>query len=463
MSCDKLLGGGQVADASTLQEFIQSRIGLVYGVCRRILRQPSDIDDAVQETFIKFSRSVDQIHSNVDAWLHSCARTTALDTAKRLRSGSYRHRAIETAPIQAVEEREGDDVARCIDECIDELPREDRHVVLAHFFRDMTMEEIGDELGVSKAAVSKRLGKAVAVLRSKLARRGVAAASLTLFLSNASAATAESGSVERVAAAVSERAVAAPIRDDRRRAWWPAAIGALIAIAVTAWFLWPARSGAPTTPAQATQTPLRWQAIGAYPAIAENGRIAMDARAESIPAVRGPLRISGHEGEDPRIRGLQVVEPIAGIDGITLTFGMDSPGTNNAPHASIHIELYDADGEVQGAFSLACNGSLHDIAQGIVWRKAPEPDSAPVKEDVVSTYDLGQKLEPGKHAISVKLDLAGVTATVDGKDLPRLAIDPAMRIAAFRPAVYAAVYPECDATSIAFSDIVCVRGNSAVP
>ncbi|MBA3846690.1 MAG: sigma-70 family RNA polymerase sigma factor, partial [Planctomycetes bacterium] len=66
-------------------DLIRPHVGLVLKVCRKILRSHADIDDAVQETFIKLARNRSQIQSNIVSWLYACARTTALDVARRVR------------------------------------------------------------------------------------------------------------------------------------------------------------------------------------------------------------------------------------------------------------------------------------------------------------------------------------------------------------------------------------------
>jgi RNA polymerase sigma factor (sigma-70 family) len=182
--------GAFVGASPSIQTYIESRVGLVYAVCSRVLRQPTDIDDAVQETFIKFTRSADRIRTNLDAWLHACARTTALDIAKRLRSGSHRCRPMYD--VSAGIEREDDLEAspQVIDQCIEELAATDRHVVISYFYRNLTQEQIARELGVSKVAVNKRLTRAKASLRAKLVRRGVSVgAVLAVFFGEASAQT----------------------------------------------------------------------------------------------------------------------------------------------------------------------------------------------------------------------------------------------------------------------------------
>ncbi|MBA2480217.1 MAG: sigma-70 family RNA polymerase sigma factor [Planctomycetes bacterium] len=158
---------------------IQQYLGLVYGVCRRVLRQSSDVDDAVQETFIKFASRGDQIRTNPSSWLHSCAHTTALDVAKRLRSRERRRQPIGDAEATAGGIHASEDSrVRHVDACLVELSDVERSVLVSYFFADKTMDAIAVEAGLSKSAVKKRLDRALESLRTKLQRRGVMVAGL---------------------------------------------------------------------------------------------------------------------------------------------------------------------------------------------------------------------------------------------------------------------------------------------
>jgi RNA polymerase sigma factor (sigma-70 family) len=153
----------------------ESHVHLVHGICSRILKRPSDIDDAVQETFIKFNSHVDEIHSNVSSWLHSCARTTALDIARRIRSANQRTCDVSEV-VQAIAESKSQSTEDLVSVCVTELANADRAVITSYFYGDKTQQCIADELDISISTVNTRLTNALARLRLKLLHRGVAPA-----------------------------------------------------------------------------------------------------------------------------------------------------------------------------------------------------------------------------------------------------------------------------------------------
>ncbi|HYE03975.1 MAG TPA: sigma-70 family RNA polymerase sigma factor [Planctomycetota bacterium] len=151
-------------------DLIRPHVGLVLKVCRKILRGPADIDDAVQETFIKLARNRSQIQSNIVSWLYACARTTALDVARRVRVRDRRATSLDglEEPQAPEDDEQLADGAKRLDACLENLKPEERALLLSYFFDSKTLDCIADELALSKSAVKKRLDKAIGRLRDQL-------------------------------------------------------------------------------------------------------------------------------------------------------------------------------------------------------------------------------------------------------------------------------------------------------
>ena len=56
---------------------------MVASICRRYVIEPADVEDAVQETFVKLSRRAHEVSGEVGTWLATVAGTTALDFSRR--------------------------------------------------------------------------------------------------------------------------------------------------------------------------------------------------------------------------------------------------------------------------------------------------------------------------------------------------------------------------------------------
>src|SRR5262245_30277302 len=83
--------GGELSDRQLLERFAASRDEdafttlverygpVVFGVCRRILANPADVDDAFQATFLVLARKARSIqwHDSIGNWLYGVAYRTA--------------------------------------------------------------------------------------------------------------------------------------------------------------------------------------------------------------------------------------------------------------------------------------------------------------------------------------------------------------------------------------------------
>ena len=74
---------------------------LVTSVCRRLLRDPNDVDDVVQETFLKLAGSLDTVSGSLAGWLVATARAASVDLIRReVRERNRRRALAHVAPTQ---------------------------------------------------------------------------------------------------------------------------------------------------------------------------------------------------------------------------------------------------------------------------------------------------------------------------------------------------------------------------
>ena len=189
----RLFDGGSVAglgDGELLGRFadrrdeaafegLVARLGpMVLGVCRRMLADPHDVDDAFQATFLVLVRRAGSIRDRdlVGPWLHGVAARVA----RRARAESSRRKArdrIAVVPeaVEAVEVEPGwPELRALIDEEIDRLPEHHRRAVVLCDVEGLSREEAAIRLGWTLNMVRGRLERARGRLRGQLARRGLA-------------------------------------------------------------------------------------------------------------------------------------------------------------------------------------------------------------------------------------------------------------------------------------------------
>jgi RNA polymerase sigma factor (sigma-70 family) len=147
--------------------------GLVLDVCRSVLRNEADAEDAFQATFIALANDVRRIRrpAALAGWLHA----VAFRTAAKARRGRDRRRLRE-ARIPARSSPGPDpswlEVRQAIHEEVNRLPERYRAAVVLFYLADRTQDQVAQTLGLSTAGVKKRLERGRALLRSALDRRG---------------------------------------------------------------------------------------------------------------------------------------------------------------------------------------------------------------------------------------------------------------------------------------------------
>jgi RNA polymerase sigma factor (sigma-70 family) len=149
---------------------------MVLGVCRRILGDAHDAEDAFQAAFLVLARKAAALTngSAVGNWLYGVAYRTALAA----RSVKARRRArecqVEVLPHPAVGPPEADDWRPLLDRELSRLPDKYREAVVLCELQGLTRQEAARMLQVPAGTVSSRLAAARRLLAQRLARRGVA-------------------------------------------------------------------------------------------------------------------------------------------------------------------------------------------------------------------------------------------------------------------------------------------------
>ncbi|HEV3258521.1 MAG TPA: RNA polymerase sigma factor, partial [Gemmataceae bacterium] len=148
----------------------------VLGVCRRVLRQGSDVEDAFQATFLVLLRKARSIRKrpSLASWLYG----VAYRTASRARAAAAR-----SAPCPSeTGSRSADDpcltaawreLCLVLDAELQGLPERYRAPLVLCYLQDRTRDQAARHLGWSLRTFDRRLGQARELLRARLTRRGL--------------------------------------------------------------------------------------------------------------------------------------------------------------------------------------------------------------------------------------------------------------------------------------------------
>lgn len=178
---------------SAFSELTRRYTNLVYRVCRRELGDAALAEDAAQAVFLLLARKAPTLRpSRADATLSSWLFQTALLTARNVRRSEQRRTAREQEAAQMqVTFSDGPagwaDIEPLLNDALHALPPGQRTLILARFFEDRPLAEIGAGLGVSEDAARMRVNRALDRLRRFFAVRNIAlsAAALAALLPHA--------------------------------------------------------------------------------------------------------------------------------------------------------------------------------------------------------------------------------------------------------------------------------------
>jgi RNA polymerase sigma factor (sigma-70 family) len=176
------------ADADLLRLFLSARDEeafaalvrrhgpMVLGVCRRVLGNHADAQDAFQATFLVLARRAAAVRpaSALANWLHGVAYRTSLEARRAMavrRDKEQRAAELSAAASQIT----GDcDLREVLDRELAALPEVYRSAVVLCDLEGLSRKEAAARLGWSEGAVAGRLARGRAALARRLARHGLA-------------------------------------------------------------------------------------------------------------------------------------------------------------------------------------------------------------------------------------------------------------------------------------------------
>jgi RNA polymerase sigma factor (sigma-70 family) len=179
---------GEPTDAQLLRRFarqrdeaafallVQRHGPMVLGVCRRVLGNRQDAEDAFQAAFLVLARKAAAVgwRDSVSAWLYTVAYRLALRArAHDARRRFHERQVASMVRVETSGETVGQDWQPLLDEELSRLPEKYRAPLVLCYLQERSHAEAARELGWPVGSMSKRLARGRDLLRRRLARRGV--------------------------------------------------------------------------------------------------------------------------------------------------------------------------------------------------------------------------------------------------------------------------------------------------
>jgi len=150
---------------------------MIFGVCRRVLHDRHDAEDAFQATFLVLLRKAAGISKRglLANWLYGVAHRTALKAHRSSARRRAKERQVEAmAQKQVTRDDAIQDMLPLLDQELTRLPDKYRVPIILCDLQGKTRKKAAEQLGLPEETFSTRLTRARAMLAKRLARHGTA-------------------------------------------------------------------------------------------------------------------------------------------------------------------------------------------------------------------------------------------------------------------------------------------------
>ena len=173
-------------DEAAIRSIMQANNRRLYRLARGILRNDSEAEDVVQETYVRALTHLEDFRgdSSLATWLSRIAMNEALGRLRRQRPGvelsslppgtleaqiiQFPNSATSEDPEKTMAQRE---IQRVVEHAIDELPDNFRIVFMTRVIEGMNVEETAEILGLKPETVKTRLHRARGMLRENVEKK----------------------------------------------------------------------------------------------------------------------------------------------------------------------------------------------------------------------------------------------------------------------------------------------------
>jgi RNA polymerase sigma factor (sigma-70 family) len=162
-------------DEAAFAELVRRHGPLVLGVCRRVLRDEHDAEDAFQATFLVLARKASSIRlrSTVSNWLYGVAHNTALKAKAMKRKRRAKEHEAGMMPKPETRDEVRQHLQDLLDEELTSLPDKYRVPIVLCELEGKTIKEAAHQFGCPEGTLATRLYRGRHLLAGRLSKRGL--------------------------------------------------------------------------------------------------------------------------------------------------------------------------------------------------------------------------------------------------------------------------------------------------
>jgi RNA polymerase sigma factor (sigma-70 family) len=181
-----LLEYTRTASQVPFAELVQRHLNMVYSTALREARGDMPLaQELTQLVFIELSRKASSLvsHPALAGWLYTSVRRMAANARRSEERRQRRHFEYQSmSDLQSPDSPEStwEQVRPLLDDTLHELGETDRTAVVLRFFENLSLKEVGLQLGLSENAARMRVDRALTKLEELLSKRGVKSTSSAL-------------------------------------------------------------------------------------------------------------------------------------------------------------------------------------------------------------------------------------------------------------------------------------------
>ena len=175
---EALIEAVQMGDRNAAAWLYNRHVDRVHRICYRIVLDPSQVPDCVQEVWLKVFRKLDRFRCDRSfvGWLNTVTANTAIDYYRkwvrhrnRINSGGIRPGTPATDENPGNQQLDSALIQKRIRDALETISVNQRTAFVLRYYEEMPIAEIAQALGCSEGAVRTHIRRSLLALRAKLA------------------------------------------------------------------------------------------------------------------------------------------------------------------------------------------------------------------------------------------------------------------------------------------------------